>query len=66
MTLYSVLPGAQHFIVIALFDINASLVLNFSKLGSTLLVHAVLEVTTHGTVALTYLSQDVSLVSLAV
>ena len=66
VSLHSVLPGAKHVIVIGLFNTDASLVLDFSKLSCALFVHAVLEVTTHGAITLTNLFKDISLVSLLV
>ena len=64
MTLNSVFPSSQHLIIVVLLDINASLVLNLSKLSGTLFVHTILQIASHCAVTLTYLAQHVSLVSL--
>ncbi len=61
-----VLPCAEQVGVVVLLTLNASLVLNLSKLGCTLLVHAILQVTTHRAVSLSDLPEDISLVSLLV
>jgi hypothetical protein len=60
----SALPSVQHLLVVVLFGLNASLVLEFGQLGGPLLVHHLLELAAHGAVALTNLSKDVSLVHL--
>ena len=62
----SVLPGLKEPVIILLLGANASLVLNLGELGGTLFVHAVLKVTTHGPVALSYLAKHISLMSLAI
>ena len=66
VSLNSALPSLQKLVIILLFVCDAALVLDLSKLGSTLLVHAVLKVATHRAIPLSDLSKDVSLVSLLV
>ena len=66
VSLNSALPSLQKLVIILLFVCDAALVLDLSKLGSTLLVHAVLKVATHRAISLSDLSKDVSLVSLLV
>ena len=64
MPLNSVLPSVEHLIVIALLNINASLVLNLRKLGGTLFVHAILQVASHRAITLAYLAKHISLMRL--
>ena len=66
MTLNRVLPSLQHLVIILLFRTDASLVLDLGEFSGTLLVHAVLEVTTHCAITLTHLAQDIRLVRLLV
>ena len=64
MTLDSVLPGLQHLVIICLFTLDASLVLNLGEFGGTFFVHAILEITAHGSITFSYLTKNISLVRL--
>jgi len=64
VALDSALPGLKHIRVVILFVCDTSLVLKLGQFSSALVVHFVLQVATHSPVALTNLSQDISLVSL--
>lgn len=64
MTRDGVLPGLEHLVIICLFTLDASLVLDLGEFGSTFIVHAILEVTAHGAVSLTYLTKNISLMRL--
>ena len=66
VALHGALPRVKHLGIIVLFDINASLVLDFSEFRSALLVHAILQVASHRAVTLAYLAKHVRLVSLLV
>ena len=66
MSLNSVFPSVEHSGIIVLFHVNASLVLDLGEFGGTFLIHAVLEVATHSAVSFTDLTEDISLVSLAI
>lgn len=60
----SILPGAEHLSVIRLFNANAPLVLDLSKLGGTLFVHAILQVASHSAVTLANLAKHIRLMGL--
>lgn len=64
MPVHSALPSVQHLRVVVLFDLNATLVLQLRQLRRSLLVHQLLQLTSHGPVALTHLSQHIGLVHL--
>ncbi|MCP4556334.1 MAG: hypothetical protein GY836_13010 [Herbaspirillum sp.] len=66
MTLNGTLPGLEQAVIILLFALDASLVLDLSELCGTFLVHAILEVTAHSAISLTHLTKNISLVSLLV
>lgn len=66
MTLNSTFPGLEKAVIILLFALDASLVLDLSELCCTFLVHAVLEITAHSAISLTYLTENIGLVSLLV
>ena len=66
MTLNSTLPGLEQAVIILLFALDASLVLDLSELCSTFLVHAVLKIAAHSAISLTHLAENISLVSLLV
>ncbi len=66
MTLDGVLPGLQQVVIILLFSVDASLVLDLGQLGGTLLVHAILQVAAHSPISLANLAKHISLVSLLV
>jgi len=65
MTLNSTLPGLQQLVIIVLLGTDTPLVLDFSKLGSALFIHAILQVTAHRAVSLSYLAEHIPLVSFA-
>jgi len=62
----SVLPGVEELVVILLLVLDSALVLDLSKFGGTLLVHAILQVTSHGSVTLVHLTKNVCLMGLLV
>ena len=58
------LPGAEHLVVILLFDSDASLVLNLGQFGGSFIVHSILELAAHRPITLSNLAQDISLMGL--
>ena len=66
MTLDSVLPGVEELVVILLLVVDSALVLDLSQFGGTLLVHAILKLTPHSSVALVHLTKHISLMSFLV
>ena len=66
MATNSVLPGAEKIVIIILLALDASLVLNLGQLSSTLIVHAILQVTAHCAISLSHLSKHISLMRLLV
>lgn len=64
MSVDSALPSVEHLLVVVLFGLNASLVLQLGQLRSSLFIHNLLKLASHGAVALTNLSQHISLVHL--
>ena len=57
-------PGVEERLVVALLLIDAPLVFNLSKFGSSFFVHFILQVTAHSPITFSNLSKDVSLVCL--
>ena len=55
MTLDCALPSVEHLIIVVLFHVDASLVLDLGELGGPFLIHAILQVAAHRAVALTHL-----------
>lgn len=66
VALNSTLPGGEELFIILLLGADALGVLHLSEFSGALLVHAVLQVSAHGPVALSYLAKHISLMSLAV
>ena len=66
MSLNSVLPSVEHRGIIVLFHVDASLVLDLCEFGGTFFIHAVLEIAAHSAVSLADLTEDISLVRLAI
>ena len=66
VTLDSVLPGVEELVVILLLVVDSALVLDLSQFGGTLLVHAILKLTPHSSVALVHLTKHISLMSFLV
>ena len=66
MSLDGVLPGVEELIVILLLVVDSALVLNLSQLGGTLLVHAILQLASHSSVALVHLTKHIRLMSFLV
>ena len=66
MTLNSTFPGLEKTVIILLFALDASLVLDLSELCCTFFVHAVLKITAHSAISLTYLTENIGLMSLLV
>ena len=66
MSLDGVLPGVEELVVILLLVVDSALVLNLSQFGGSLLVHAVLKLATHGSVALVHLTKHIRLMSFLV
>lgn len=64
MPIHSALPSVQHLLVVVLFGLNASLVLQLCQLRSSLFIHNLLKLASHGAITLTNLSQHISLVHL--
>ena len=64
MRLDGTLPGVEHFSVVGFLSLDTSAVLKLCKLGSTLFVHFLLKVSSHGAISLANLHEDISLVSL--
>ena len=65
VTLYGAFPRTEQLGIIVLLGTDTPLVLNLSKLGSTLFIHAILEVTAHRAVTLADLAEHISLMRLA-
>ena len=65
VALHSALPRTEQLGIIVLLATDTPLVLNLSKLGSTLFIHAILEVTAHRAVTLANLAEHISLMRLA-
>ena len=66
MTVDCTFPRVQHIAVVILFSLNAALVIEFSQLSCAFLIHNLLEITTHCSVPFANLSQNVSLVFVAI
>jgi len=66
VTIDGVLPSLKHFLVGLFFISNTFLVFDLGKFGGSLVVHLSLEVSADLSVALTHLSEDVSLMGLLV
>lgn len=66
MTGDGVLPGLQQVVIISLFTLDASLVLDLGQLGGALLVHAILQITAHRAISLAHLTKHISLMGLLV
>lgn len=64
MSLDSALPSGKHLGIVLLFRGDSTLVLDLSQLSSSFVIHFVLQIAAHGSVTLSDLSEDISLVSL--
>ena len=65
MALNSALPSGEQLAIILLLRSDAALVLELSKFGGALFVHAILQLAPHSAVTFTHLAKHVRLVSLA-
>lgn len=66
VTRNGVFPGLQQVVIISLFTLDASLVLDLGQFGGSLLVHAILQITAHRPISLAHLTKHIGLMSLLV